>query len=201
MLPVDTDTHRLILQLAATYVLFAVFALSAVAFVGNMFGLLRPDVATRRYLFALFGASVVGIFGLAAAGFLQVDPTQVAERISVSAERQASIEQADAPPLNDQTRNLTVFTQIASSTDRPTFNRLQNLLRSKGYIVPGVEVMGRAISKNEIRYCYAEAAAEAQTLASLLQANGFGRFQAVQIGSCPANTRQNVLEVWLKSGS
>jgi hypothetical protein len=188
--------------LLSTWVLFAVFLLSAVAFILTIFGVLKPDKATRTYLFALFAASTVGIFASYAKDFLHYNPSSVLDSIKTHTERQQAAADAQAPSVapNGAAKKLTVFVQIGSDKDEGKFKSLKNTLPLDKYIIPGVENLRSTISNNQIRYCNTNNQVDAQSLADLLKEKGFNTFAVIKISSCDPQTNLNILEVWLQSG-
>lgn len=218
-----SDASRLAVPLLATWVLFAVFVFSALAFVLKLFGLLHPDGATQAYLFGVFSISAMSLFIGLPTKFLQLDPAPLLSAANVQGQREqaaATVQQLSAStPRPTATGNvlvdamagsgasaqrlvkpITLFTQIASDADRGRFVQMKALL-PPAYIVPGVETVGAGIPQSQIRYCDPLNKADAEILSALLASKQFGAFTPQQIARCDQAKNANILEVWIQGSA
>ena len=197
---INPDAQRVLIQVLATWVLFAVFALSAVAFVLVIFGTLKPDKATKAFLFGVFSVSSVGLLVAAATDFLRVDPKKATQAITRDSERERAAAQTRAGSSAPSGGNkITIYTQIGKSVDLPQYTALKATLAGSRFIVSAPEVVDKSISRSEIRYCNSANAADATELKALLESKGFNQLRVAQINSCDPEKNKNVAEIWLQS--
>jgi len=196
------EVWKLIIQIAASLTLLAVFVASAIAFVAMMFRWSNPDSTTRKFLFTLFGASALGLIVSAAGDFLRVNPQSAVDDLQVTAERQAYtavVQSGVGESQSPSERPITVYTQIGSSSDVGKFDALKNTLSTSRFLIPGVENVRQTISTNQIRFCNPVNKSDADDLKSILEKNGFNPFQVKQVSGCSAEKNLNIVEVWLQS--
>jgi len=195
--------HNLV-ALIATFSLLTVFVFSAAAFVLMIFGVLKPDKATRMYLSGVFAVSAVSIFVGYIQDWLRTDPSAVVQSVTSSAERQYAGQVAAQADQGSNTRRLVVlWTQIGGEADRGKFTALKSTLSGSRFLTPGAEDVKRTIATNEIRFCNPAVASDAAELKSLLEAKHFNAFTITQLSNCSQQDEKsgNILEVWLQSGS
>lgn len=217
MMMIDANFHRILIEVIVTYILLSVFAVCALLFVLMLAGRAKPDQTTRRYLFSVFGVSVLGLLTAGATDFLRPDVQQAATEIRTGAERTVAAQISQGGSLTSEAviaagedkptqlpvsrPPITLFTQIGSNSDRGQFVALKSTLTGQGYLLPGAEAVNQKIPKNLIKFCDPTNSQDAQTLKTLLESKGFNAFQVVPIpaGNCDKSNYKNVLEVWLQS--
>jgi hypothetical protein len=214
---IDVSFHRILIEIIVTYILLSVFVICAIQFALMLIGIAKPDATTRRYLFSVFGISVLGLLIGGATDFLRPNVQQAATEIRTGAERTVSAQISQGGPLTPDAMiesnggkavtptaqpPITIFTQIGSNSDRAKFSALKNTLAGKGYLLPGAEAMNSNIPNNLIKYCNPANAQSALDLKKLLDGKGFNPFEVVAIpaGKCDLESNRNILEVWLQSG-
>lgn len=220
----DPNFVKWVFTLAATFVLFLVFAASALAFILMVFGALKPDGAAKKFLYAVFSVSTVSLFVGLATGFL--NPASTLNKIRTDASREAALESAQTAPLptispmatNTPTplstpsaspsvaptlanARIVIFTQVGSEADLGKGRALNNSLPKAKYATPAVDNVDMKISENQIRYCSADNRNDADELAKLLKSYSFNPFTVVQIKNCDQKKNLNILEVWIQSRS
>lgn len=194
MQAVDPSFHRTLLVVLASWVLFAVFLASAVAFVLMLFNLLTTSAETKKYLFGVFAVSGVSVFVGVAGDFLKFDPLAI-QRDAV---REKAAEASRESPAGAKEAPITIYTQIGSAKDKGQYDALRNTLAGGRYVLPGFEVVKTPVSENQIRYCNVDNRNDADALKAKLDQAGFNKFTVQKIGNCNAEANRNILEVWLK---
>ncbi len=207
---IDAGFHRILIELVVTYVLLSVFVACAVLFVLMLVGRAKPDQATRRYLFSVFGLSALGLLIGGATDFLRPDVPRAIQEAQLSVQKSVSKQlsqgadseggQSACSPTSTQ-RPITVFTQVGFDSDRSSFDKLKKTLAGTGFILPGAEAINRPIPANLIKYCNPKNATDADQLQSILRACDAGEFgiQKIPDGACDRADNLNVVELWLRS--
>ena len=87
-----------------------------------------------------------------------------------------------------------VYLQIAGESQRPLAQRLQKLLASEGFVVPGIERVARAPRESELRFFRSEEGPTARRIVALASRAGLNLSpQLIQGRKAPVNQ----FEVWL----
>lgn len=190
----DPSFTRTIIAVLATWVLFLVFVVSAIAFALTIFGVIKPESDTRKYLFALFSASSVGIFIGWSTNFLNPDLSTA----KTDAAREVAAEQSRAAPPGAPNARITVYVQVSNDAEKGKFNSVRATLPAARFSVPGVESVNARIGRNQVRYCNEQNKKDADDVKGILEANKFQPFEVVQIANCSKDKNRNIVEVWLQ---
>ena len=167
----------------AIVILLVVLLSLAVALILVIFGKLKVDARTQRYLFGIFGGSTIFLI-LGIGGSSNSDVNKITERIN---------------SLFEETKIITLYMQIPSSSEvyLEEYEKIKKALTGEKFIVTSPDNVRTTISENEIRYCNEDNKADAENLQKIISNKASINFQPTII-ACPEPKKyMDILEVWI----
>lgn len=180
--------HQDLIQLSIAYTCLGVFIFTAVATCLSLIGWVEfTDKSQQKKLFYALIIEVVFIAVTFFGGVLKFDPK------SVSTQAEKSI-------LKSAQEKGVIYIQVPDREKGKDAEKLQSFLVERGYVAPGIEVVGSARSpqSSEIRYFYKSQAGRAEKLRTEISAFGLKDFKVENIKGVEDSASPDVLEVWYK---
>ena len=96
-----------------------------------------------------------------------------------------------------------VYIQVPNDSAKKEAEKLQSFLVGKGYVAPGIEIVGvdKSPPTSEIRYFYSAQVSRAEKLRTEMVDFGLTEFQTKQVKGYEGKANPEVLEIWYKKGA